>query len=1675
MRHTLIIILLFVLMPLHAANYYVATNGSNSSGNGSSSNPWASVSYALSVEGVNASGNLIYVANGTYSESSRWAPAVGLSIRGESETGTIINFTYRATGGSDAAIYYYSSSLTNGNQSLSNMTITGSNLTATKAIWVGYRQNVELHHLTIKDFAAAGVHFRNQVNWMTPPTTYASGNSIHDCIINNCADRFYEERGFSSGTGNLRIDGQQDMHIYNVTFQNNSRPASDNGNSFNVSFCRNTRFSNCTFIRRDNEDYEWNMFAEIFHLRGKFEVDHCTFIGAACLDFSNAIDGSSTRGNYDYCISVHDNTFETASGSQIAKSSVGHTQAAITIEKGIWEYCYIYRNHIKNYPIGISICTPTDYDADYKHFYIHSNLLENIGFSDYQYTWGIAFLLENNGSRTVTLDNMHIWNNTIIGGTSSNFDAIRWVANGTATNSSIKNNIISQWNNRAINIVRQANESASFTNFDVTHNCLHNNGSNIVFMASDISRTNVNLSTGNILSNPLLTSTYRLGDSSPAIAAGINVGLTGTDLDGITWANPPSMGAFEGTIPPSPPDTPEIPVNALFVSTKGNDSSGDGSITYPWATLSYAFSRASAGDTVCMMPGTYTISQQVTWPNSVSLMGLYHPDSVRIESTYSATDQPLIKGETWRGWLYPQTAGHQSISNITFDGNLTTWIAIHVNFRNYVEIHDCKFIDFFHRGVVFYGQASSEFGGINPYYSSKSMPSGWCVGNKIYDCSFTNCARNRGVSPYNGYGNLNVGQQDGIEIYNITIVQNQREAGYNGYGIKFYEGGWNKNMKIHDCDITTDHNRPRGCWNFSIEMWNDLGGCQYYNNRLRGQVDLTNAVLTTGYSYSSWYYNNVIGWDDILNHTEAGITIEGYIENVIISGNIIKNISNAIMMQQIYPNDDWPINNHMEEIQIHDNLIYGLGITEGGWTYGGIVGIAFTEENSNNTGKNCYIYNNTIVSATTNVRNDIYRTVGINYNCLTNWDVLYIKNNILVNFNGGYQDAAPILGVGYSTMRNFEITNNLFYSCGNNNIPKYINGFNTGSGYVYSNNLISNPLFVSTSDFHLQSTSPAIGFGINVGLSTDHDNYNWKIPPSIGCYEYYASTPPRTQHTYYVKNGGNDNMDGKSDATAWATIAKVNAVSLSPGDTVLFRRGDTWREQTSLIPQSGNSSGHIVYGAYGSGNKPRILGSKRENSTNDWINVGTNLWRNTDPYFVNSQGGVGNLIFNNEAIIGHKVYNSSDLNAQGKFYYNLTNQHLTLYSTSNPANYYTNIECALGKDAVRLWNSQDNVIIENLDFRYWGAHGISAGGGNSNIIIRNCHFRYIGGGDHDGGSYGNAVQFWASHSDVLIERNTFYQIYDAAITPQYSGSAAVNISNFVARLNIVEKAYWSFEYFCSTSTASVINGIYFQNNTCVDAGNSWSNAQRPLDQNEGRHLQLWSYDTDVTLSNFYIRNNIFSKATETAIRVGQSLAPRITLDYNLYNVDVLAYDWYTYTTLAVWQAKYNKDAHSLSGNPLFVSNSDFHLQSVSPAIAAGLSVGYVYDYDGKYFSTVPSMGAFEYEESQVLAPVAAFAANRTSINEGQSIQFTDQSTNNPTSWSWNFGDGSTSTSRNPLHTYLTEGIYSVSLTVSNTTGSDNEIKIDYITVTKPIRYLWAKKGGKGLMKNGKRYMIRQIQ
>ena len=81
------------------------------------------------------------------------------------------------------------------------------------------------------------------------------------------------------------------------------------------------------------------------------------------------------------------------------------------------------------------------------------------------------------------------------------------------------------------------------------------------------------------------------------------------------------------------------------------------------------------------------------------------------------------------------------------------------------------------------------------------------------------------------------------------------------------------------------------------------------------------------------------------------------------------------------------------------------------------------------------------------------------------------------------------------------------------------------------------------------------------------------------------------------------------------------------------------------------------------------------------------------------------------------------------------------------------------------------------------------------------------------------------------------------------------------------------------------------------------------------------------------------------------------------------------------------------------------------------------------------------------APVASFYASETSGTAPLTVQFTDTSTNSPTSWSWNFGDGETSVEQSPSHTYSDPGTYTVSLTVVNNAGSNKATETDYVEVS----------------------------
>jgi len=102
--------------------------------------------------------------------------------------------------------------------------------------------------------------------------------------------------------------------------------------------------------------------------------------------------------------------------------------------------------------------------------------------------------------------------------------------------------------------------------------------------------------------------------------------------------------------------------------------------------------------------------------------------------------------------------------------------------------------------------------------------------------------------------------------------------------------------------------------------------------------------------------------------------------------------------------------------------------------------------------------------------------------------------------------------------------------------------------------------------------------------------------------------------------------------------------------------------------------------------------------------------------------------------------------------------------------------------------------------------------------------------------------------------------------------------------------------------------------------------------------------------------------------------------------------------------------------------------------------------------TLEARGVFVLYEPQETIPPAPSASFTADVSEGEApltVAFTDLSTGEPEEWYWDFGDGTTATGQNPVHTYAAAGTCTVCLTVTNAGGSDTFVIDDCICVRSP--------------------------
>jgi len=527
-----------------------------------------------------------------------------------------------------------------------------------------------------------------------------------------------------------------------------------------------------------------------------------------------------------------------------------------------------------------------------------------------------------------------------------------------------------------------------------------------------------------------------------------------------------------------------IPALLIGQTTYYIDEAGDnddgGGVGDPWLTLTYACTQVAPPDIIHVNAGTYIENTVCALAAGVSIEG---DGATSIITTTNATANYTIINLT----SVEGTDGSQSISDLKIDGGAlkATW-GIWVQGRSNVVLHDITFTDFIRSAIRM--QATDNTG---------AEPTNYAAGNEVYSCTITNCSR---MVTGTGTGCLEIGGQEGIDIDDNVITQTARAAGSNGFPIKYCDGGFNKDFKIHDNTLTKATYNGSGDWDFSIELWDCRGGVEIYDNILSAGVDIGGYITEKGtYSYAVYIHNNTIGPAALSTEDGTrGIVIEGEWKGYIdIRYNHIKNVARGISIQSSYAGKT------MTDLNIDYNIIENIGLANGGADYKGW-GIDWMEPlvSTDQTVNNINIRNNVITSAET----DASTMWGIAVPGVGEATNIRIQNNIVMNF--AY---APVYGTdwddGSVTLDYLYIENNVFHGNGNSNLPRYGGSPLAPTHNTTQNNLIVDPEFVGGGDYSLQATSDAIDAGLDVGLTRDYLGKVVGSSPDIGAYEYGAEFP----------------------------------------------------------------------------------------------------------------------------------------------------------------------------------------------------------------------------------------------------------------------------------------------------------------------------------------------------------------------------------------------------------------------------------------------------------------------------------------------------------------------------------------------------------------------------------------
>ena len=234
------------------------------------------------------------------------------------------------------------------------------------------------------------------------------------------------------------------------------------------------------------------------------------------------------------------------------------------------------------------------------------------------------------------------------------------------------------------------------------------------------------------------------------------------------------------------------------------------------------------------------------------------------------------------------------------------------------------------------------------------------------------------------------------------------------------------------------------------------------------------------------------------------------------------------------------------------------------------------------------------------------------------------------------------------------------------------------------------------------------------------------------------------QNQYYLSSStGNDNNNG-SQTQPWKTLSKISNTTLGPGDTVYFKKGDTFRGHY-VVNGSGTEQSPITFTAYGTGNQPVISGSDHDDGGGDYREA--ILVENED-----------NMIFEDLEIQNHRTTSRSNVGDLVSFGIQV------ISSSAGTKNNFTFRDMTFKNVYGLYWVDPSN----QSEFNAFEVSGLtfksSWGGIINNVVVEDSYFTDLQRiGIHIKNTSGKTSD--KRNTNIVVRRNEFFQIGGTCVLP----------------------------------------------------------------------------------------------------------------------------------------------------------------------------------------------------------------------------------------------------------------------------------------------------------------------